>query len=81
MLVAFEVLHYMKKKNRGQDEEVALKLDIFKAYDRVDWQYLKQRMHAMGFPKRRIKWIMLCVKSVNYKISFNGNLLGSITHN
>lgn len=35
VLVAFEILHYMKRKNSGQDGVVALKLDISKAYDRV----------------------------------------------
>lgn len=36
VLVAFETLHFMKMKNRGQEGDVALKLDISKAYDRVD---------------------------------------------
>lgn len=49
VLVAFEILHFMKKKNRGQEGEVALKLDISKAYDRVNWLFLKRRMQIMGF--------------------------------
>lgn len=36
VLVAFEMLHHMKRKKSGQLGEVALKLDISKAYDRVD---------------------------------------------
>lgn len=32
VLVAFEILHYMKRKHSGQDGVVALKLDISKAY-------------------------------------------------
>ncbi|KAL8149291.1 hypothetical protein AgCh_006337 [Apium graveolens] len=46
VLVTFEILHFMKRKNRGQEGEVALKLDISKAYDRVDWNYLKSRMEV-----------------------------------
>lgn len=49
VLVAFELLHYMKNKNRGSDGEVALKLDISKAYDKFNWDYLKNRMKIMGF--------------------------------
>lgn len=49
VLVAFEMLHYMKRRKSGREGEVALKLDISKAYDRVDWQYLRDRMHLMGF--------------------------------
>lgn len=37
VLVAFEMLHFIKKKNRGREGEVALQLGISKAYDRVDW--------------------------------------------
>lgn len=37
VLVAFELLHFMKRKGRGPEGEVALKLDISKAYDGVNW--------------------------------------------
>lgn len=36
VLVAFEVIHHMNRKKHGMEWEVALKLDISKAYDRVD---------------------------------------------
>lgn len=36
ILVAFEVVHHMNRKRRSRDGEVALKLDISKAYDIVD---------------------------------------------
>ncbi|XP_074323028.1 uncharacterized protein LOC141659976 [Apium graveolens] len=78
VLVAFELLHHMKRKNRGSEGEVALKLDISKAYDRVRWDYLKNRMKDMGFSERWVKWIMLCVRSVSYMVNFNGQLVGPI---
>lgn len=41
ILIAFEVIHHMRTKNRVEDGEVALKLDIIsKAYDHVNWRYL-----------------------------------------
>lgn len=78
VLVAFELLHYMKRKKLGQEGEVALKLDISKAYDRVRWDYLQNRMRHMGFSERWIKWVMLCVKTVSYSISFQGSPIGPI---
>lgn len=49
VLVAFELLHFMKRKSSGQEGEVSLKLDISKAYDRVNWTFLRNRMASMGF--------------------------------
>ena len=49
VLVAFEVVHYREKNNRGGVGEIALKLDIGKAYDRVDCAYFKSCMQGMGF--------------------------------
>ncbi|KAL8155024.1 hypothetical protein AgCh_000412 [Apium graveolens] len=68
----------MKKKNRGQVGEVAVKLGISKAYDRVDWRYLKGRMKSMGFCDKWISWVMMCVSTVNYMVSFNGSLVGPV---
>ena len=40
VLVAFETLHYMKNHNSGQTGFMVLKLDMSKAHDRVEWNYL-----------------------------------------
>ncbi|KAL8158345.1 hypothetical protein AgCh_002874 [Apium graveolens] len=79
VLVAFELLHYMKQKKRGSEGEVALKLDVSKAYDRVDWGFLRNQMQRMGFSKKWMDWIMLCVTTVSYSINFNGAQIGPIT--
>lgn len=55
-----------------------MKLDIRKAYDRVSWDYLRHRMQVMGFSERWIKWIMMCVTTVSYSISFQGSMIGPI---
>lgn len=57
---------------------MALKLDVSKAYDRVNWHYLKNRMRSMGFSEMWIRWIMLCVTTVSYSICFNGEQVGHI---
>jgi hypothetical protein len=48
-MVAIEIIHYMKAKAKGKQGDVALKLDVIKAYDRLNWEYLRDVMVKMGF--------------------------------
>lgn len=77
--MAFEVIHHMRKNKRGSDGEVALKLDVSKAYDRVDCEFLQNRMINMGFDLKWVRWIMLCVTTVSYSICFNNLSVGPIS--
>ncbi|PNX70899.1 ribonuclease H, partial [Trifolium pratense] len=53
-IAAIEIIHYMKSKTRGKKGAAALKLDISKAYDRINWDFLKDMMAKLGFSQ---KWI------------------------
>lgn len=64
---------------KGKKEYLAIKLDICKAYDRVEWDYLEAIMHKLGFAGPWINRIMQCVKSVSYSILINGTPYGQIT--
>lgn len=78
VLVVLEIIHHMKRKRTGNIGEVALKLDINKAHDRVDWRFLRTRMHQMCFCVKWIEWTMICVNTVQYSICFNDSLLGPV---
>ena len=49
ILVAFETLHHMKNQKSKKRGFMALKLDMSKAYDRVEWVYLVKIMEKLGF--------------------------------
>jgi hypothetical protein len=53
----------------------AFKLDLMKAYDRVDWNFLEVALRKLGFAEKFICWIMECVKTVRFSVRFNGKLL------
>ncbi|GJV55342.1 putative reverse transcriptase domain, reverse transcriptase zinc-binding domain protein [Tanacetum coccineum] len=47
-----------------------------KAYDTVDWDFLKKILAGFGFHTRMIGWIMECVTTTSFSISINGSLHG-----
>ena len=79
IFVAFETLHYMQNHNQGKSGFMALKLDISKAYDRVEWEYMERVMIKMGFHSRWIQLMMRCITTASYSVLINGQPHGHIT--
>ena len=57
---------------------LALKLDVSKAYDRVEWNFLRQIMLKLGFPRVWVDKVMSCVSSTSFSILINGKPFGMI---
>ena len=79
VVVAFETMHTIGKRKKGKEGLMAIKLDMSKAYDRVEWGYLEAIMRKMGFSERWISLVMMCVTTVSYEILINGEPRGKIT--
>ena len=66
---AQEALHSIKLKNL---KGISLKIDLAKAFDKVNWLYLKMILTHLGFPHTLINWIMGCISTVSFAILING---------
>lgn len=77
ILIAHELLHSLHTK-KLVEPSMALKLDITKAFDHVEWNYLEEIMARMGFCTTWRSWIMNCITSVSYSILLNGVPSGKI---
>lgn len=77
MLVAYEVNHCLNQKTKGREGHMALKLDMSKAYDRVEWFFLKKLLDRLGFNAHLINTVMICVRTVSYLVIVNGCTCGN----
>eukprot|EP00253_Pinus_taeda_P022219 PITA_22219 len=67
--VAQEVIHSFKQKKK---KGVILKIDLSKAYDRINWLYLRLLLTHLGFNYTFISWIMGCISNVSFAVLING---------
>ena len=72
-LIANEAVDSMLRRNDGG---VVCKLDIEKAYDHLNWEYVLEVMRRMGFGQRWLSWISWCMSTVFFSILINGVSLG-----
>ena len=77
--IAFEMIHRMRNRRRGKVGHMAVKLDISKAYDKVEWNFLEKIMLSLGFPMQWVDLAMSTVRSASYSVIFNSEPCGYIT--
>lgn len=73
ILIGFECMHWLRC-SKSKQGYAALKLDMSKAYDRVEWRYVEAIMLKLGFSRRWTDLILNCMSSVSYRIKLNGEL-------
>jgi hypothetical protein len=72
-LIAYECLHTIRKQ-KAKRPFFALKIDMMKAYDRVEWDYLHGSLCKLGFAPAWITAVMRCVTHVRYAVHVNEEL-------
>ena len=75
ILIANEAVEdYRAKKKMGW----ILKLDLEKAFDRVDWNFLEKVLRQKKFSAKWTAWMMGCLKNPKFLIFINGKPRGRI---
>lgn len=69
-----DILKHYKRKN--QPARCTVKFDLKKAYDSLNWEFIKELLVGMNFPQQFVNWIMVCITTPSFPLSFNGGLCG-----
>jgi len=67
--VAQETLHSIK---RSRKKRVMVKIDLSKAYDRINWLFIRMLMTHLGFGINFINWVMGCISNLSFAVLING---------
>ena len=68
----------MKTNCTGKKDFMAMKLNMSKAYDKMEWCFLEQILLKLGFQESWVALIMKCITTVSYSILVNGETKGMI---
>lgn len=63
ILVTYEIVHFLRRKDKGKKGYMSIKLDMNKAYDKVEWDQQESTLSSMEFPTKLTSLIMQCIKS------------------
>lgn len=78
VLITHEVLQYLKTSQAKKQCSMAVKMDMSKAYDRVEWDFIAQVMSRQGFHSKWINWVMQCITSVSYSFLISNSVFGKV---
>lgn len=81
VLIAYDLIHYLRRKRKAKKKFMSIKLDTSKTYNRVEWNFLEEIMETMGFDSKLTRLIMNNIKLVSYSLLVNGVLQGPIVPN
>lgn len=73
-IIVQELIHSMSKK-KGKDGFMAIKIDLKKAYDRLEWSFIRDTLALFNFPNHLSSLIMSCVSTSSISVLDNGGAL------
>jgi len=67
-----ELLRQYERKRTSS--RCLIKIDFRKAFDSVQWPFLRHLLLLLGFPDRFVHLVMTCVETASYSVAVNGEL-------
>eukprot|EP00253_Pinus_taeda_P019258 PITA_19258 len=76
IIQAHEVVHSLTSKKKAG---MIMQLDIAKAYDKLNWNYIRKVLIAFGFDHNWVRWILALITSSSFSILINGSPSENLT--
>ncbi|XP_065639085.1 uncharacterized protein LOC136071559 [Quercus suber] len=73
-IIVQELIHTIGRA-KGSRGIMAIKIDLEKAYDIIEWSFIREMLILFNFPENLIKLIMSCITSVSTSLLLNGGSL------
>lgn len=70
--IIVQKLVYSISKAKGKEGFMAIKIDLEKVYDKLEWSFIRERLFHINLSPDLIDIIMSCISSVSTTILFNG---------
>ncbi|XP_074315611.1 uncharacterized protein LOC141651816 [Silene latifolia] len=74
ILICHDLVRLYNRKSCSP--RVLMKIDLRKAYDSIEWDFLHEMLVALMFPAQMVDWIMQCVTTTSFSMSLNGTQFG-----
>ena len=78
-VIITQELLYMMDRMKGREGYIAFKVDLEKAYDRLEWSFVHNVLQAFHFPDNIIKLIMSCISTTSLSMLVNGSALDPLS--
>ncbi|GJN11381.1 hypothetical protein PR202_ga29567 [Eleusine coracana subsp. coracana] len=76
IIIAHEVVHSFQLRN-WKESAFMLKLDLAKAFDRIEWNFIKYAIKRLDFNENFIDLVAACVEWPSFSVIVNGQSYGN----
>ena len=75
VIVPQELLYAMERM-KGRTGYMIIKIDLEKAYDRLEWGFVRNMLSSLNFHMDTVELILSCISTTSVSFLFNGEQLG-----